>query len=355
MREHPKGRLETLDALRGAAALMVVVHHLGTLANGSAPVGYLAVDFFFVLSGFVISRAYEERLASGLTLAGFMQLRMVRLYPVFFAGLVLGLMVAGARIVTHETHAISGELLGASSVFGAFMLPTPGAPDATYPLNFPSWSLFFELAACAVYGAVAPRISTRGLICVIAIAAIGIVVSAVGHGTLNVGDTWATFGDAVVRTVFSFSAGVLIQRLSTADARASLWCLAPAAALVGGLAAHPAEEVRALYEIVFVLVVSPALVANGARVEPPPQIAAAARLLGEISYPLYAIHMPLIFMTGFVAGKLAISAQIWAPLYCVGVVAGALLLSRVYDQPVRAWLGARLRRARPGRAVAMQS
>ena len=89
-----KPRYEILDGLRGIAALMVVIFHLfETYSKGAAfqivNHGYLAVDFFFVLSGFVVGYAYDDRWDK-MTTWGFFKRRLTRLHPMLVMGTLIG-------------------------------------------------------------------------------------------------------------------------------------------------------------------------------------------------------------------------------------------------------------------------
>jgi peptidoglycan/LPS O-acetylase OafA/YrhL len=89
-----KSRFGTLDGLRGVAVMVVVLYHAGIIFGAwISRFGYLAVDLFFALSGFVLSHAYDNRFVGGMRVAEFLYLRVVRLYPLYFLGLVLGLCV----------------------------------------------------------------------------------------------------------------------------------------------------------------------------------------------------------------------------------------------------------------------
>jgi peptidoglycan/LPS O-acetylase OafA/YrhL len=81
---------QTLDALRGVAALVVVVHHNHPMFTWRPHHGYLAVDLFFVLSGFVLSYAYQDRLDRGWPTIKFLRARLVRLAPLYLLALLFG-------------------------------------------------------------------------------------------------------------------------------------------------------------------------------------------------------------------------------------------------------------------------
>lgn len=93
-----KPHYELLDGLRGVAALLVVFYHifegLSFAAGGTLITvinhGYLAVDFFFILSGFVIGYAYDDRLGKSMSLGNFFKRRLIRLHPMIVMGSCAG-------------------------------------------------------------------------------------------------------------------------------------------------------------------------------------------------------------------------------------------------------------------------
>ncbi|HSU19545.1 MAG TPA: acyltransferase family protein, partial [Acidobacteriaceae bacterium] len=132
-------KFETLDALRGIAALAVVEYHATALSAHAFRHGYLAVDFFFVLSGFVLSYAYGDRLAEGWSTASFMKARFIRLWPLNTLGLLLGLLLGVAH------HPLDAALLR-TILLNLIFLPSRLLPHGSwFPVNPVAWTLFFEL------------------------------------------------------------------------------------------------------------------------------------------------------------------------------------------------------------------
>src|ERR1700722_3197255 len=128
-----------LDGLRGVAAISIVVFHYSqNLGWELLPNAYLAVDFFFMLSGFVIAHAYEARLRSGQTVAEFMQRRLIRLYPLYWLGTTLPIILIAVAAWFGESHP-AGTLTAASYFLGLLFLPTPSNLSVfgsrVFPLN----------------------------------------------------------------------------------------------------------------------------------------------------------------------------------------------------------------------------
>jgi peptidoglycan/LPS O-acetylase OafA/YrhL len=310
-------RFATLDALRGVAAVMVMFYHAAPAAPLAAPAGYLAVDMFFALSGLVIAHAYEGRLRAGLTPREFAWLRLARIYPMYLLGAVLGAVLVGFR---------PASLLMIPDFSGHWL----------YPSNTPMWSLLFELIVNIGFGLVALKTGWRGIAAILVLSGGWLVWSALGPcGSLascGMRD-WIWLG--LPRTVFSFTLGVAMFRLMgrlAVPRRTSWfgWLLLPA--LAGALMFKP--EAAVWWELACVFAVFPALLWLGARWELPRPKAALA--LGNLSYPLYCIHAPLLWAAG-VAG-LAI-----APV-CAALIATAWALDRWVDRPARTALAGLVKR-----------
>ena len=167
-----KPRYEILDGLRGVAAMIVVAFHLfETYSKG--PVfqilnhGYLAVDFFFVLSGFVIGYAYDDRWDK-MTTWGFFKRRLVRLHPMVIMGTVLGALLfyfsdcPNYPLISNT----SWQKLIMIMLFAFTMLPATTKMDIrgwgeTNPLHGPAWSLQFEYIANILYATIIRHFSKK--------------------------------------------------------------------------------------------------------------------------------------------------------------------------------------------------
>lgn len=337
-----------LDALRGVAALLVVFHH-EHLAGivGCPPAAYLAVDLFFLMSGFVIAHAYEEKLRDGLAPLAFMRLRLIRLYPLYLLGSVLGLAVAAAFWRLSAFHTTSLAELARVTSAGLLLAPTFSADPTvmTFPLNGPAWSLFFELAINLVYAVVAVRLSTRSLAIVCAGCAALLAILAFRGNDLNLGFQTLSFVWGAPRVAVSFFGGVLIYRLYRAGRLPALR-ISPLWALLAGSAllfAPTPETLAGPFALAAILVGFPCvLILAVSCAEPEARVSRWFGIAGEASYPLYAIHGPIVV-------GLMMASRFWdwdlpsvrlevafaLPIVLAGV---GLLLSRVYDRPVRAWI-----------------
>jgi peptidoglycan/LPS O-acetylase OafA/YrhL len=346
-----KARLyQTLDGVRGVAALAIAWLHfevlIGTGLHALLPSAYLAVDLFFMLSGFVLEHAYGARFAKGLGVATFLKARYVRLYPLYVLGALIGI---ASGLMAYVLHA--GELnlpgLGLAAIAALLMLPSPTGHqlDLLYPLNVPGWSLFFELIINAGLALTWRRLSAPVLALVLIVSAPLLIFSVATHGSADLGASWSTFWCGFPRVTFSFALGVLVYRLTPRLPKVSAWAgLVPLLALAPFFVAAPAA-LRPWFDLACIGLVFPAVISLGARLEPATRMGATAfTILGVISYPLYAIHYPIMELTRRVAHSLHLSPTgLMAVMFGVVLLAGlsvfSFLLARFYDAPARATLG----------------
>jgi peptidoglycan/LPS O-acetylase OafA/YrhL len=337
-----RSKFLALDGIRGVAALLIVVRHCPQFFGGiGPPETYLAVDLFFVLSGFVLAHAYSERLDQGMGWAGFMRVRLIRLYPMYGLGVLIG---AAALIL--ETlgggPALSISTLVTVSLASILMLPCPPTELGSnlFPINRPGWSLFFELAANLVMAATWKSLNNRTLLIIMAACGALLSYSAFKLPSLDGGYVWSSLGVGYARVGFSFFAGLLIYRhRERLPALVSPWVALVASAAI--LCCPTPAEWRSKYDLVCILLLFPLLVVSAARREPV-RGARLCAVLGVISYPLYAIHQPLqrLIADMFAAGGVDVAR--WAPdaglLLAPLLAATAWLVARHYDQPIRDWL-----------------
>lgn len=331
-----RDRMPGLDALRGVAALMVLLFHTRglVLPNAVLSHGYLAVDLFFVISGLVLARAHDAPLAAG---GGreFMRRRLIRLYPMVLLGLGLGAAVMLAAGRDPATVALL-------AVLGVLFVPFTGANDI-FPLNGPQWSLFWELAVNLLYAAIAPRLTFRRLILLTVVGGVLHTILALRFGTGSLGPLAGDWWGGAPRVVFGFFAGVLLARLLE---RGRLKIPAPPiwvhlALLVAILTAPIPAAGRAAFDLVAVLVALPLLVGSAARAE----VGGLRPLLdglAAISYALYALHIPLLWAATEIVGRGALPG---VPKIVIGAAALliALLAALAAHRGFEPWAARRLR------------
>ena len=211
--EHPgealfktKQHYQILDGLRGIAALAVVCFHFMEIAYSDYSQnfighGFLAVDFFFCLSGFVIAYAYNGRIGKIGTVE-FFKLRLIRLHPLVILGSVFGLLAYLFDPFGGNPAAYSAGNLLVIFLCSVLLVPFPvmaGRYFNLFGLNAPAWSLFWEYMANIVYALVLYRVN-RWFLVVIAVIAGGWLCIIVRHeGNLMGGWGGSTFWDGCAR------------------------------------------------------------------------------------------------------------------------------------------------------------
>ena len=326
-----------LDGLRGVAALFVAMRHTSFFHRAGIHGGYLAVDLFFVLSGFVIAHAYEKRLASGLPVGRFLVARYLRLWPVYALGALVGLAAAAMQALPGRDNLSLGQV-AATAPFALAMLPGPPFKASIYPVNSVAWSLALELLVNAAY-ALAWRPLRRPVVLAGALAlfAAWLAVAAVAYGKLDVGFAWTNAAGGAPRVLFSFTAGLAVYRLHKSGLfRLRLPAWLPLAALPVLLWVQVDPVV---YPLVCVLAIFPAIVFAAAAAPTGPWLVATFRPLGLVSYPLYALHKPVGEILAWLLHHQAPWILAWGPwigVPYIAVLAGVcLLVERFYDRPVR--------------------
>lgn len=359
-----KPRYELLDGLRGVAALMVLCYHIFE-GFASSPLdqhfnhGYLAVDFFFILSGFVIGYAYDDRWGR-MRLGDFFRRRLIRLHPMVILAAVFGFAAFLVQGCTRwDGSAVEIGWIMASLVMTMLMLPVwPGSPAEVrgngemFPLNGPSWSLFFEYIGNMLYAFVIRLLPSKWLRLWVFAIGTGLISyvfqNPTGYFYLGVGWTMGDSGfwGGLLRMSFSFSMGLLLSRdFRPVRVRHAFWICSAAIVIllsipyVGG----PEPSVlNALYDVSCIVCLFPAILYIGASgVSEGGRSGRICDFLGRISYPVYIIHYPLMYLFYWWVWKNGYTfGQVWPAAICV--VTGAIILAfaalKLYDEPVRKFL-----------------
>ena len=360
-----KEHYEILDGLRGVAAMSVVffhileAFHMGDSFSHPFNHGYLAVDFFFLLSGFVVAYAYDDRW-SRMTIGEFFKRRLIRLQPMVVMGNVIG------ALMFYTQAGPSFPLIAATPLWklllvmlvGCTMLPLLPSMDVRgwqemHPLDGPAWSLFFEYVANIFYALGLRKVSNRVLAVLTTLAAallmhllvVGPRGDVIGGWMINVEQLHIGFA----RLLFPFFAGMLLMRTGRRiHVRGAFgWCsvLLLVAFAVPRIGGHQHLWMNGLYEGFAIIVVFPIIIAMGAgdRVRGGLE-EKVCRFLGGISYPLYITHYALIYTyTAWVIDRkppLTQSAPMGVLLFVVAVAIAYGCL-KLYDEPVRKWLASR--------------
>ncbi len=342
------GRFLVLDGLRGVAAFAVILDHVASeTLRAMLPGRYLAVDFFFVLSGFVLAHAYGERLARGLSPLGFLRLRLIRLYPLYLLGLVLALVppLFGALRGWNVAPLSEVGIVAAISLFFIPVAPVFGwTSDHLYPLDRPAWSLFFELVANVIYAGIARFLSWRVFAVAMPILALAVMVTVMRHPDVGgPGWLWAHFDAGLSRVLFGFFAGVAIYRLRGQVRIPALPAWGSVLALLAIIAVPAAGLWRPAYDAFAGIVLMPLLVAFASGAKVSGVSAKVCGALGLLSYGVYVLHVPVLDLVALALTVLHTDLPFGFlnVLLVAGLAAlAAALAHSAYDLPVRRWLTA---------------
>ena len=361
-----KPHYDLLDGLRGVAALTVVCFHLFEAYATShldqrINHGYLAVDFFFILSGFVVGYAYDDRWTK-MTVREFLTRRLVRLHPMAVIGALIGaVMFYTQGCPVWDVSAVPVAMLLVATLMNAFMIPaTPGAEirgvGEMYPLNGPAWSLFFEYIGNVLYALFIRRLSTRALAVLVAAAGCGLAAFSVWGPLGDICVGFSLTGENIVggslRLLFAFPAGLLLSRVfRPVRVRGAFWIGSLAVVALASVPRIGGSEhlwMNGVYDALCAVVLFPLIVWIGASGKTTDRVTSRiCKFLGDISYPLYMVHYPFIYLYyAWVKNENLTFGQSLpgAAALVAGSVALAWLCLRFYDEPVRRFLSKRLLR-----------
>ncbi len=333
-----------LDGLRGVgAALVLFGHSIALWGSYSPPIGAVMVDLFFLLSGFVIAYAYEPKLRAGMTTGEFMQHRIIRLYPLYLLGLVLGFVVMAVFTLRDGEDLLGGLTVQLLPALAGLPSPAANGVTTTYPLNPPAWTLVFELTANLAYAACFRWLrNTRVLLAVTAVFAVILVLVVQYYGKINVGMDWKNILGGFARAGFGFFAGVLAFRLVGSPRQTrrppSNWAFVVMLA-IPAICLFPAPHELRIYAELFVVVgLGVPILWVSRLIEPPSRYVGLFLVGGRISYALYILHMPVVELFKRQQWRFlenGLPPPIPGIILLVVMVAIAWLAEKYYDRPVR--------------------
>lgn len=353
-----------LDGLRGVAALMVVAFHVfeAHATNRYDQIinhGYLAVDFFFLLSGFVIGYAYDDRWTK-MSFGDFFKRRLLRLQPMVVVGMIIGALLFYTQdsVLWPGISEVPVWMVFIIMLIGFTIIPVPPSMDIRgwqemHPLNGPGWSLFFEYIANILYGLFVRRFSITLLSILVFLsgcALIHLTVAGAGDviGGWSLEPTQMRIG--FTRMMYPFFAGLLLYRVGKLIQvrHAFLLCslLIIVVLAIPRIGGQQHLWMNGLYDSLSIIFIFPIIVFLGASGEVKgKRLSRLCKFLGDISYPIYITHYPLIYTyTGWVSNEKPPIQETW-PLALLTFV-GSILLAygclKLFDEPVRLWLKTKL-------------
>ena len=372
-----KPRYEILDALRGVAAIIVLVYHfIEVLGSGITSFhGYLAVDFFYILSGFVIGYAYDDRWKSasnlqGMTLWAFFKRRLIRLHPLVIFGTLIGVILfyfGMSDELSQIRDAHWPEIL-ACIVFACIMIPTPHSIDVRgwqefNSFNGNSWTLYYEYLANILYALVIRHFSKLVLTVFVAATAIltigiglnfdfwGIMAARPEYQCYTFIGGWSLDPDQLLlgftRLLYPFFAGLLMSRClagKNVNGRDGHGFLTSSLLLAAVLLVPSLQGIaNGIFEACCILLVFPVVVLLGACGRVSGKSKAFCKWLGVISFPLYITHYPIVFTLcmGWKSNNPSATADQIIFVAICGIALSIMVAwasLKLYDEPVRKWL-----------------
>lgn len=347
-------RFEFLDALRGVAAICVVILHLAVVnfLPNILPTAFLAVDFFFVLSGFVIAHAYGASLATAtMSFSDFARRRIIRLYPLAFLGSAIGFALLLAKFLFFPQAV--GELwpVVTSGIFNLLMMPNFFSGEVLrhelFPVNGPLWTLFLELIVSLAAAVTLFGVTWARLLGVMMISGAVLTYGYLTHGPVNLGYDAQTFVFGLARVIFGFTAGIAIHRFTQSTGVISRSKGARSVLLLTVILVMSFSAQSKLLCIFATLFLFPFVVWAGSRVT---MQARVFRVLGDLSYPVYILHFPiLVAASGVFQVRPALPLPLVASIAVALILPAAWIALKFFDVPLRRRLTAKTTLAAPPR------
>jgi peptidoglycan/LPS O-acetylase OafA/YrhL len=346
-----KHQFEVLNGLRGSAALLVVLFHIQGITvawNGSQIILHhapMVVDFFFILSGFVIGHAYDDRWPR-MSNHQFLVFRFNRLHPLLILGTLLGFISYVCDPFASSNQTATTQQLLLTLFLSLLTLPSAPLPNrwtATHSLNGPCWSLLQEYIGSVTYAFVLRHLSARILGVLALICGLLLGSETVALGSIDQGSGWDTIWMAPLRLSFSFVTGLWLFRVRDRlpRVRLGLWLLTTilaGATLIPMLPDIEGIRTNGVYETVCVVFLFPFIVLAGSHSTPKGKVVEVCRVGGRLSYSIYITHYPFLYLwMNYVANE--------RPTFSQMVIFGLLLVPTlifvawaayvVWDRPIR--------------------
>jgi peptidoglycan/LPS O-acetylase OafA/YrhL len=342
-----------LDLLRGFAALIVLVYHVNAffLTEGRVfPGGFLCVDLFFLLSGFLTAAAHSTKIKAELPFGEYIIRRLARLYPLFFMATILGfIMVSLQRL---REFGFLFQWTDIKLLFqNLLLLPNLAKGELLFPSNGPTWFVFFLFWMYILFFMMWSRFGVKLLLAFVVIGAVGVCSSAIIFTGLEVGWGIDNFFGGFSRALFSFFLGVLIFRSKIIERfrfrGRSVVCLLIVLMVMFHLRGYMPQEMTALFDLFAVFLIFPCVLVVCSSAQLSPFFCYIGARLGAIAYGVYLLTVPAT-LTAIGAGLLLCNRLIldFAPVtgfvFLPVFIAGSYFIQRFVEKPVNAWFGQKL-------------
>src|SRR5271170_376973 len=349
-----KQHFEVLDGLRGSAAFLIVIFHVFNYSFGFhgpwalVKHAYLAVDFFFALSGFVVAYAYDDRWTR-MSILQFFRIRLIRLHPLVLLGATLGLLGYLFDPFGKVMNQTPVPMLLLAYIASLLLLPSPpvgGRLHETQALNGPAWSLMQEYLGNIAYALILRRLRTITLGIIFGWSGLLLIWTANTKGSLDGGWGYPEVWMAPLRLTVSFVMGLWLYRMHDRIRFPKIGLLLLSMVLVVCFQMPQFSNVsglslNGLYDAACVLFLFPFVILCGAHSDAGTGMIRLCKLSGRLSYPLYITHIAFVYvLAGYAWTRHPGPAVIifWIFVVLPFVIAVAWFFLKFFDEPVRAWL-----------------
>ncbi len=333
-------RFVFLDGIRGIASLFVLTRHTNSFWNLEIHRCYLAVDIFFILSGYVIAHAYDKKIITkSIEKKDFILIRLIRLYPVFLLSLVgcIAVLIQTGTAFDSENIKNTFAVIALTSIF--IPLHFHGE-KALFPLNGPYWSLFYELVGNLIYVIIRPVLTNIILLLIVVISGVLLAIVSYAHQNLDAGFFFSTksFIAGFTRSIFGIFAGLLLHRHHELLQKSFLKNISPWVSIfivTITLLIPNANHFNWIIDLGVVIFIYPICVIIGSN-------NAATRFewfllaLGSASYPIYVLHKPF---GDFISNLVHENERLYSPysgiLLTIILILTSMLIEKYYDIPLR--------------------
>jgi peptidoglycan/LPS O-acetylase OafA/YrhL len=349
-----KEHFEVLDGLRGSAAFLIVIFHVFNYSFGFrgpwalVKHAYLAVDFFFALSGFVVAYAYDDRWTR-MSILQFFRIRLIRLHPLVLVGATLGLLGYLFDPFSKAGNHTDPWMLLLAYVTSLLLLPSPpvgGRQNETQALNGPAWSLMQEYLGNLAYALILRRLRALTLAIIVGLSGLLLIWTANTQGSLDGGWGYTEIWMAPLRLTVSFVMGLWLYRVHDRIRVPKIGLLLLSIVLVVCFQMPVFPKVgeyslNGLYDAACVLLLFPVILLCGAHSNSGTGMIRFCRFSGHLSYPLYITHIPFVYVVAAYSGTRHPSLDVkltWIFLTIPFVIIVGWLILKYFDEPVRARL-----------------
>ena len=352
-----KEHFEVLDGLRGSAAFLIVIFHVFNYSFGFhgpwalVKHAYLAVDFFFALSGFVVAYAYDDRWMR-MSVLQFFRIRLIRLHPLVLIGATLGLLGYLFDPFSKAANHTDAPMLLLAYITSLLLLPSPpvgGRHNESQALNGPAWSLMQEYLGNIAYALILRRLRALTLAIIFGLSGLLLIWTANAKGSLDGGWDYPKIWMAPLRLTVSFVMGLWLYRVHDRIRIPKIGLLLLSIVLVVCFQMPVFPKVgeyslNGLYDAACVLFLFPLIILCGAHSDAGTGMIRLCKFSGHLSYPLYITHIPFVYVLAGYSWTRHPSLNVKLTLISLlipFVIFVAWLVLKYYDEPVRSWLSRR--------------